>query len=81
MLDALLEIVFQFVVEVLGMFIGDVFEVLLEVFVRFALWPILLLISTPLVLIYALSVTLRHHQNFFHAAYDGYSFVSAACWY
>ncbi|MEA3189085.1 MAG: hypothetical protein QOD99_2915 [Chthoniobacter sp.] len=56
--------------------IGAVLEGLFELLWWIILWPVALIVCTPLVLLYALFTALRHKQRFFYAVSDGYSSVS-----
>jgi len=44
---------------------------------KFILWPIALVVATPVILIYALALAVLRRQQFMHAVADGYSGVSA----
>lgn len=44
---------------------------------KLVLWPAILVVSTPGVLVYALVAVARHRQHFRYALAEGYSNVSA----
>ena len=44
---------------------------------KFLLWPVVLIIATPFVLVRAFVAALRHRDTFMYALSDGYSRISA----
>ncbi len=51
-------------------------ETLLELFVWFVLWPVVLIVSTPFIFVHAAILALTHKQRFRVAVVGGYSAVS-----
>jgi hypothetical protein len=57
--------------------IGEIIAgIILEALVWIVLWPVVIIISTPFVLINACFSALSHQQRFRFAVADGYSIVS-----
>ena len=44
---------------------------------KFILWPVVLIVATPFLVVYALVSAVRRRQTFMHALSDGYSSASA----
>ena len=57
--------------------LSSVIESVFTLVWKFILWPVILVIVTPAIVVYACFCVLRHHQRFMRALVDGYSAVSA----
>ena len=56
--------------------LSSLVEAVFTVVWKFILWPIVLVLVTPAIVIYACFSVLRHRQRFMYALADGYSTVS-----
>jgi hypothetical protein len=57
--------------------LSSVVEAVFTLVWKFILWPVVLVLVTPAIVVYAFFSALRHRQRFMHALTDGYSAVSA----
>ena len=58
-------------------FLSSAVEAVFTLVWKFILWPAALVVATPVILIYALALTISRRQQFMDAVADGYSEVSA----
>ena len=56
--------------------LSSVVEAVFTLVWKFILWPVVLVLVTPVIIIYACFSALRHRQRFMYALADGYSAVS-----
>jgi hypothetical protein len=57
--------------------LSSAIEALFTLVWKFILWPVALVVATPLILLYALASAIRGRRQFVDAVRDGYSGVSA----
>ena len=57
--------------------LSSVVEAVFTLVWKFILWPLALIVATPVVVVHAGVLALRHRQHFMHAVADGYSGLSA----
>ena len=58
-------------------FLSSVVEALFTLVWKFILWPVALVVATPVILVYALALAICRRQHFMQAVAGGYSGVSA----
>ena len=56
--------------------LSSIFEAVFTLVWKFILWPVILIIVSPAIVIYACFCVLRHRQRFIPALANGYSAVS-----